>query len=117
VSALRILVVGGLARLDAHYREVHFPAGTGPRLERLDIDCANEDCPSLDARAQAADGLVLVLGHLSHPTAAKVRAIAKRRGIPLVTSPGSSVARVRACIGALWLEANGAPSAKRALAS
>lgn len=114
MSGLRILVVGGLARLDAHYRDVPRDPGSGPRLE---IDCANEDCPSLDARAQAADGLVLVLGHLSHPTAAKVRAIARRRGIPVATSPGSSVSRVRACIAELWREAARMSSSRGALAS
>lgn len=97
MSGVRILVVGGLARLDACYRDV--PASAG-----LEVDCANEDCPSLDARANAADGIVLVLGHLSHPTAAKVRGIARRRGIPLVTASGSSVSRVRASVAALWQE-------------
>lgn len=100
MSGRRVLVVGGLARLEAFYRDA-------PDAEALDVDIANEDCPSLEARAHAADAIVLVLGHLSHPVAAKMKGIARRCGIPLVTSPGSSVSRVRASIAAAWLAAGG----------
>lgn len=91
-AAVRVLVVGGLTRLDAHYRAA---------LEGVDVDALYVNCPRLEASCEAADALVLVLGNVSHGAAAKVRDVARRRGTPLaeVTSPG--VSRVRATIAAL----------------
>jgi hypothetical protein len=107
VNVSRVLVVGGLRRLDAFYRDA--PAGLvdGAGQPLLEVDCANEDCPSLEARAATSDAIVLVLGHLSHSVAAKMKGIARRRGIPVVTSTGSSVSRVRASVASAWLELTG----------
>lgn len=86
---LRVLIVGGLTRLDPYYRDA--PAG-------VDIDAVYVDCPSLEARAEAADALVLVASNVSHPAAAKVRNVARRKGTPLESAMGPSVSRVRASI-------------------
>jgi Uncharacterized protein conserved in bacteria (DUF2325) len=96
VSAVRVLVVGGLARLDAHYREA--PPG-------VEVDLVYVDCPSLEARAEAADALVLVVGQVSHAAAAKVRYVAKRRGTPLAAATAPSLSRVRASIAKVFLAA------------
>jgi hypothetical protein len=93
---LRILVVGGLTRLDPFYRDA--PAG-------VEIDAVYVDCPSLEARAEAADALVLVASNVSHSAAAKVRSAAKRRGTPLESSLGPSVSRVRASIASAFVAA------------
>lgn len=85
--SVRLLIVGGLTRLDPYYRDA--PDG-------IAIDAVYVDCPSLEARAMAADGIVLVDGHVSHSAAAKVKTIARRRGTPLAHAGGSSVSRVRA---------------------
>jgi hypothetical protein len=59
------------------------------------------DCPSLEARVSSADALVLVASNVSHPAAAKVRDVARRRGTPLTAAVGPGVARVRASIAAV----------------
>jgi hypothetical protein len=89
VSALRVLLVGGLTRLDAYYRD----APPGVVIEAIYVDC-----PALEARAEGADALVLVASNVSHPAAAKVRNVARRRGTPLESAIGPSVSRVRASI-------------------
>ena len=91
--AVRVLVVGGLTRLDPFYRDA--PAG-------VDIEAIYVDCPSLEARAEAADALVLVASNVSHPAAAKVRNVARRRGTPLESAMGPSVSRVRASIASAF---------------
>lgn len=94
--SIRVLIVGGLTRLDPHYREA--PNG-------VEIDAVYVDCPSLEARAEAADALVLVSSNVSHPAAAKVRNVARRNGTPLASATGPSVSRVRASIAAAFVAA------------
>ena len=89
---LRVLVVGGLTRLDPYYREAAPPG--------VEIDAVYVDCASLETRAEAADALVLVVGNVSHAAAGKVRSIARRRGTPLASATGASVSRVRTSITA-----------------
>ena len=91
---IRVLVVGGLTRLDSFYRDA--PSG-------IEIDTVNGDCPSLLTRAEAADALVLVIGNVSHAAALKVRNIAKRHGTPLAPATGPSVSRVRASIALAYV--------------
>lgn len=88
-----MLVVGGLTRLDAEYRR-GAPEGT-------EVEAILGDCPSLEARANAADALVLIVGNVSHPAAAKVRHVARRRGTPLASLRTASAARVRATVEGL----------------
>jgi hypothetical protein len=96
VSPVRVLVVGGLTRRDAYYREA--PAG-------VVVEAIYVDSPSLEARAEAADALVLVASNVSHPAAAKVRNAARRRGTPLESAIGPSVSRVRASIASAFIAA------------
>jgi hypothetical protein len=94
--SLRVLVVGGLTRLDEFYRVA--PKG-------VEIEAIYVDCPSLEARAEAADALVLVASNVSHPAAQKVRNVAKRNGTPLESVLGPSVSRVRASIASAFVAA------------
>lgn len=93
---VRILVVGGLTRLDAHYRDA--PAA-------IEIDTVFVDSPALQSRAEGADAIVLVVGHISHPAAAKVRNIARRSDKPLASATGPSLSRVRAAISLAYVAA------------
>jgi hypothetical protein len=93
---VRVLVVGGLTRLDEFYRA----AAAGVEIEAIYVDS-----PSLEARAEAADALVLVASNVSHPAAAKVRNVARRKGTPLESALGPSVSRVRASIASAFLAA------------
>ncbi|HVH44420.1 MAG TPA: DUF2325 domain-containing protein [Labilithrix sp.] len=93
---IRVLVVGGLARLDTFYRSA--PAS-------IEIDTIYVDSPSLESRAEAADALVLVVGQISHPAALKVRNIARRHGKPLAAATGPSLSRVRASIALAYVAA------------
>lgn len=88
----RVLVVGGLARLDARYRDA---------LEGIAVDVVNDDSPLLEAKANTAEAVVLVVGNVSHSAAAKVKHAVRRRGVRLAFAAGPSVARVRASISAL----------------
>jgi hypothetical protein len=101
MSQIRILVVGGLTRLDPHYRDA--PQGVA-------VDVAGHDSASLEARARAADAIVLVVGYVSHSAAAKVREIARRRGTPLTSADSASVSRVRGSIAAAFFAAQRAVS-------
>lgn len=96
---LRILVVGGMTRLEPFYRDA--PEG-------VTIDIVPADCPSLEERAEAADALVLIVGAISHSAAAKVRHVSRRRGTPLAAATGPSVSRVRASIAAAFAIARSA---------
>lgn len=87
--SLRVLVVGGLDRLDAQYRD----ASPG-----VDVEFISVDGPLLERRAEAADALVLLVNNVSHAAAGKVRRVAKRRGTPLVAVTGAGVSKVRASI-------------------
>lgn len=93
---IRVLVVGGLTRLDPFYRAA--PAA-------VEIDTVFVDSPSLQARAEAADALVLVVGHISHPAADKVREVARRHKKPLASATGPSLSRVRASISLAYVAA------------
>lgn len=94
---LRVLVVGGLERLDAHYRDV--PG------DELAIELAYLDSAALEGRALAADAIVLVTGHVSHAAAEKVRLVARRRRVPLVPATSPSLSRVRAAIATAFVAA------------
>lgn len=94
---VNVLVVGGMARLDAYYREL--PPG------ELAVDIVYADSISLEARALAADALVLVTGQISHAAAEKVRLAARRNGIPLVAATSPSLSRVRAAIASAFFAA------------
>ncbi|MBX3226552.1 MAG: hypothetical protein KIT84_32175 [Labilithrix sp.] len=85
-----------MTRLEPYYRDA--PAG-------IVIDIASVDCPSLEERAATADGLVLVVGTVSHAAATKVRLVARRRDIPLRSAMGPGVSRVRAAIATAYLDA------------
>ena len=85
-----MLVVGGLTRLGSRYA-----------VEDVDVDSVPTDSGALEAKTEAADAIVLVLAHVSHSAAAKVRKIARRRGTPIRAITSSSAARVRASIASL----------------
>lgn len=95
---IRVLVVGGLTRLDPFYRDV-------PQTGEIEVDAVYVDAPTLERRAEVADALVLVVGNISHSAAAKVRSIARRRGTPLESATGASVSRVRAAIALAYAAA------------
>lgn len=91
---IRVLVVGGLTRLDSFYRAAP---------EAIEIETIFVDSPSLESRAEAADALVLVVGQISHPAAAKIRNVARRTGKPLAAATGPSLSRVRASIALAYV--------------
>lgn len=81
-----ILLVGGLERMDGHYRSA--PDGVA-------ICAVYIDSHALERRAETADAIVLVTGHVSHAAALKARTIARRRNIPLVHALTPSLSSVR----------------------
>ena len=91
-----ILLVGGLERLDGYYRA---------KPDGLDIRAVYIDSGALAKKAEHADAIVLVTGHISHAAADKARAIARRRGIPLVSALTPSISAVRHAMATalVWL--------------
>ncbi len=92
MTEMAILLVGGLERLDGHYR------AAGGRGARVALDAVYVDSGALERRAESADAIVLVTGHISHAAAGKVRAIARRRKIPLVAALTPSISAVRTAV-------------------
>ncbi len=92
-ARVRVLVVGGLTRLDGEYAR-DLPEG-------VEVDAVLGDCPSLGQRASTADALVLVVGNISHAAAAKVRRVARIRGTPLASVASASAERVRTTVAAI----------------
>jgi len=97
MSRVRVLVVGGLTRLDSEYRR--------GAPDDVEVDAVLGDCASLETRAVGADALVLVVGNVSHSAAAKVRSVARRRGTPLASVASASASRVRATVLAMGARA------------
>ena len=91
-----ILLVGGLERLDEHYRAMPEP---------LDIRAVYTNSGALLRKAEHADAIVLVTGHMSPAAADKARAVARRRGIPLVSALTPSISAVRHAMATaiVWL--------------
>jgi hypothetical protein len=81
----RVVVVGGLLRLDAHYRERH---------DGLDVDTIYTDGASLERRLPGALGVVLVDGMISHPAMRKVRKVARREHVPSVHEVRAQIDRL-----------------------
>lgn len=98
----RVVVVGGLLRLDAHYRERH---------DGLDVDTIYTDGASLERRLPGALGVVLVDGMISHPAMRKVRKVARREHVPIVHAGSPGVHEVRAQIDRLVRAAQTSASA------
>lgn len=99
-----ILLVGGLARMDGHYRAV--PGGAT-------IDAVYTDSHALERRAETADAIVLVTGHVSHAAALKARTIARRRNIPLVHALTPSLSSVRGALASAVLAVRAASLGSR----
>jgi hypothetical protein len=85
----RVLVVGGLRRLETHYRE---------REDAVDVDVVNENSHSIDQRLPTADGVVMVTGMVSHAAAERVRRLARKYAVPLVQTNGPGVGQVRRAV-------------------
>ena len=81
----RVLVVGGLSRLQHHYRDC---------LSDVRIDVANVNSPRLKNSIGAADAVLVVVPHVSHAAADRVRRQAHRHGVPVVRAASSGVGEV-----------------------
>lgn len=89
---LRVLVVGGIERLDVHYRQ---------REDGVEIDTVFHDGPMLGGRIESADGVVVITNVVSHTAVQKVARIARHRGTPVMRVHGAGLSKVRRTIDAL----------------
>ena len=85
----RVLVVGGLRRLETHYRE---------RDDDVSVDVVNENSSTIDHRLPTADGVVMVTGMVSHAAAERVRRLARKYDVRLVQTNGPGVGQVRRAV-------------------
>lgn len=88
----RVVLVGGLERLDALYRQ---------REDDVRVDVVHGDSPALSERVDGADGVVVVMGMISHSAAHKVQRISRQRGMPMMRAGGPGLGNVRRTIDAL----------------
>ena len=89
-SSPRIVVVGGLTRLQSHYC-----ADFGC------VDVENRDGTRLNERVRSAHGIVLVDKNISHSAAKKVRDQARKFGVYIADATSPGVGAVRRSISRL----------------
>ncbi len=82
----RVLVVGGLARLEQEYR----CCGN----DKVTVDVANDNSAKLGASLANSDSIIVVVNRVSHSAVDHVRRHARRRGTPVVHATSSSVRHV-----------------------
>jgi len=88
----RVLVVGGLTRLQSHYRQC---------LHGLEIEVANANDTRLKHSIAAADAILVLVPHVSHAAVARVRDEALRAGVLVAHASSSGVGEVKRSILAL----------------
>ena len=79
-SRRRVLVVGGLTRLERQYRTA-FPG--------VRVDVANVDSSRLKNAVGEADAVLIIVSHVSHAAVARVQRQARRSGVPVFHSTSS----------------------------
>jgi Uncharacterized protein conserved in bacteria (DUF2325) len=92
VHGLRGVVVGGIERLDRHYRE---------REDGVVVETVFHDGQALANRVEKADGVVVVTAVISHTAAQKVARITRQHGTPVVRVHGGGLSQVRRSIDEL----------------
>lgn len=96
---LRVVIVGGIERLDKLYRQ---------RDDDTQVDAVYHDGPTLAARLEGADGVVVITGVVSHVAAQKVTRIARQHNTPIIRVHGPGLGQVRRSIDALVARLAGA---------
>ena len=99
----RVLVVGGLARLQPQYRDC---AG------EVTVDVANVNSQRLKHSIGSADAVLVVVPNVSHAAVDRVRRQARRFGVPVARAASAGVGEVSRLIQelALRLTLGSAPS-------
>lgn len=86
----RLLVVGGLTRLEREYRS---------SLPGIRVDVANVDSSRLKNAVGEADAVVIIVSHVSHAAVARVQRQARRNGVPVFRSTSSAATALSRLIG------------------
>ena len=84
-SRRRVLVVGGLARLEPQYREC---------ANDVTVEVANVSSPRLKHTISNADAVLVLVSHVSHAAVHRVQRQARRYGVPVVRSTTSGLGEV-----------------------
>ena len=81
----RVLVVGGLVRLQSQYRDL---AGA------VEVDVANVNSQRLKHSIGSADVVLVVVPNVSHAAVDRVRQQARRFGVPVARAASAGVGQV-----------------------
>ena len=86
-----IALIGGMDRLDKHYREAAQLAG-------IDLLIYNRSQTNIGARLKKADVLVIFTSMVSHRVKTEAMNAAKTHGIPVLMSHACGVCALRNCL-------------------
>lgn len=89
---IRVVVVGGIERLDKLYRE---------RDDDVQVDTVFRDGHALGERIDGADGVIVIVGVISHTAAQKATRLTRQRGTPMVRVRSPGIGQVRRSIDEL----------------
>jgi len=94
----RVLVVGGLDRLERQYRT---------SLPGVRVDVANVDSSRLKNAVREVDAVFIIVSHVSHAAVARVQRQARRSGVPVYRSTSSGAAALSRLISESSQESKG----------
>jgi len=97
-SRRRVLIVGGLTRLERQYRT---------SLPGVCVDVANVDSSRLKHAVGEADAVLIIVSHVSHAAVARVQRQARRSGVPVFRSTSSGATALSRLICELSQEFQG----------
>ena len=97
-SRRRVLVVGGLTRLERQYRT---------SLPGVRVEVANVDSSRLKHAVGEADAVLIIVSHVSHAAVARVQRQARRSGVPVFRSTSSGATALSRLICELSQESQG----------
>ena len=87
-------MIGGLKRLETHYRQE-------ARKNDIDLRVLNQHSSCLKCKLAKADAVILFTNAVSHQAAKEVYKLAREKDVCLIRSHRSSVSAARLCFGQL----------------
>jgi len=94
---MKISLIGGIDRLDRHYREAAQKAG-------IDLSIYSQSEVNLSSKIKHADAIVMFTNKISHQARIQVMNMAKTKSIPVHMFHSCGVCTLRDCLNCLVAE-------------